>query len=407
MSAILKAIFWSSFLFILYTYFGYPILLIIAAKLRGKPVDKKSFTPRVTMIIAAYNEERTIRDKLENALSIDYPKDKFEIIVASDGSSDRTDDIVREFSSRGVRLIQMPERGGKARALNAAVPEAHGEIIVFSDARQLYDKKAVRELVNNFNDGTVGGVSGELHLINQNGGSVGEGVGMYWRYEKLLRKKESQIYSTSGATGAIYAIRKELYRPIHDDTIVDDVVIPMNIVLSGHRVVFEERARAYDNVANTAREELARKIRTLCGNYQAFSRMSELFNPFKNKVFLQLVSHKVFRLFVPFALFFMLISSIFLSPILFYRIMLALQIFMYISAAIGHYLSNVGSPTTRKKKDTEAKSSLIGRLFGIPYALVVLNYAAVAGLYRFITNKQRPAWEKAVEYREEDALQGR
>ena len=387
MSAVLKIVFWSSLFFVFYTYFGYPVLLIFVAKLRGKPVDKKSFTPRVTMIIAAYNEERTIRDKLENALSMDYPKDRFEIIVASDGSSDKTDDIVQEFSSRGVRLIRMSERGGKVCALNTAVPESFGDIIVFADARQIYDKNAIHELVNNFNDETVGAVSGELHLINDDAGGVGEGVGAYWKYEKLLRKKESQIYSTSGATGAIYAIRKQLYRPIPDDTILDDVVIPMYIVLDGYRVIFEEQARAYDRVAKTAKEELTRKIRTLCGNYQAFSRMGELFNPFKNRVFFQFISHKVFRLFVPFALFFMLISSAFLLPVLFYRIILILQICMYLSAAIGHYLS-------------KAKPSLIGRLFGIPYALVILNYAAVAGLYRFITNKQRAAWEKAVEHRD-------
>ena len=170
----------------------------------------------------------------------------------------------------------------------------------------------------------------------------------------------------------------------------------MNVVLSGHRVVFEERARAYDRVAETAKEELTRKIRTLCGNYQAFLRMGELFNPLKNKVFFQFISHKVFRLFVPFALFFMLVSNTLLSSILgspssripdFYRVALTLQILVYISAAIGHYLS-------------KAKSSLMGRLFGIPYALVILNYAAVAGLYRFITGKQKPAWEKAVERKE-------
>jgi biofilm PGA synthesis N-glycosyltransferase PgaC len=386
MSAVLKAIFWSSFLFILYTYFGYPVLLIVVAKLRSKPINKKSFTPSVTMIIAAYNEERTIRDKLENALSIDYPEDKFEIIVVSDGSSDRTGDTVREFSSRGVGLIEMPERSGKAHALNAAVPEADGEIVVFSDARQLYDRNAVCELVSNFNDETVGAVSGELHLINQEEGSVSKGLGMYWKYEKLLRKKESQVYSTSGATGAIYAIRKELYRPIHDDTILDDVVIPMRVVLSGYRVVFEEEARAYDSVANTAKEELTRKIRTLCGNYQIFLRMSGLFNPFKNRIFLQFISHKVFRLLVPFALFSMFISIAFLPPML-YRIMLTLQICMYMSAIIGYCLSKV-------------KPSFIGRLFSIPYTLVVLNYAAVAGLYRFIASKQRTTWEKAVEHRD-------
>ena len=373
MSMVLKVIFWSSLLFVLYTYFGYPILLIMIAKMRFNPVSKGNITPYISMIIAA--------------LSMDYPKDKFDIIVVSDGSSDRTNEIVKEFSGRGVSLIRMPDRGGKARALNAAIPEARGEIIVLSDVRQMYDRNAVRELVSNFSDENVGAASGELHLVNEEGAGVGEGVGAYWKYEKLLRKKESQIYSTSGATGAIYAIRKELYRPIPDDTILDDVVIPMNVVLSGHRVVFEEKAMAYDRVANTAKQELTRKIRTLCGNYQAFLRMHELFNPFRNRVFIQFISHKVFRLLVPFALLLVLISSAFLVQILLYRIMLALQVCVYASAIIGHYLSKV-------------KPSFVARLFGIPYAFVVLNYAAVAGLYRYVTNKQKPVWEKAAEYQD-------
>lgn len=383
----MKLVFWFSLFFILHTYIGYPILLIIAARMVGKSIDRKEFAPSVTMIIAAYNEERNIGEKLENSLSLSYPRDKFEIIVVSDGSTDRTDDIVNEFSRRVVKLITMSERGGKARALNTAVPKAIGEIIVFSDARQSYDGNAIRELVSNFSDPTVGAVSGELHLVNKDAASVGEGVGVYWKYEKLLRKKESRIYSTSGATGAIYAIRKELYQPMPDDTILDDVVIPMQIVLNGYRVVFEEKARAYDSVAGTAKEELTRKIRTLCGNYQAFLRMPRLFNPFRNRVFLQFVSHKVFRLLVPFALLLMLISSVFLSSILLYRTMLILQLCLYISSVIGHYLS-------------KSKPSFIGRLFGIPYTFVVLNYAAVAGLYRFITRKQQVAWEKSAEYRD-------
>jgi cellulose synthase/poly-beta-1,6-N-acetylglucosamine synthase-like glycosyltransferase len=378
----MKILFWFSLTFVFYTYFGYPILLAIVMKLWGKAIDKKDFIPGVTMIISAHNEERTIRNKLENTINIDYPKDKFEIIVVSDGSSDRTDNIVCEFSNSRVKLIRVLERSGKAHALNIAVPESQGEIIVFADARQSYSKNAIMELVSNFNDPKVGAVSGELYLVNQDGGGVGEGVGMYWKYEKLLRKMESRLYSTSGATGAIYAIRKELYRPIPDDTILDDVVIPMNVVLSGYRVVFEENAKAYDNVASTAKQELTRKIRTLCGNYQMLFRMLTLLNPFKNKVFFQFISHKVFRLLIPFALIFMLISSIFLLQEMFYRIMLILQICLYASASVGHYLS-------------KTKASFISRLFGVPYTFMVLNYAAVAGLYRFITHKQKSTWEKA------------
>jgi len=387
MSAVIKSIFWFSLSFIFYAYFGYPALLTVAAGLMGKPIDKKRFTPGVTMIIAACNEEKNIGRKLENALSLDYPKEKFEVIVVSDGSSDRTDEIVRQFSCQRVRLIRMPERGGKARALNTAVPEAQGEIILFSDARQLYDKDAVHEIVDNFNDETVGAVSGEIHLTDHNASGVGEGIGIYWKYEKYLRRKESQVYSTIGATGAIYAIRKELYCQIPDDTILDDVVIPAHVVLSKYRVIFEGNAKAYDSAASTIGGELRRKIRTMCGNYQMLLRMNQLFNPFKNKIFFQFISHRVFRLFVPFALLLMLASSVSLSLAAFYRIMVIAQICLYTFAAIGHYLPR-------------ARHSPIGRLFGIPYTFVVLNYAAVAGLYRFITKKQQVAWEKAAEHRD-------
>jgi biofilm PGA synthesis N-glycosyltransferase PgaC len=378
----MEILFWFSIIFVFYTYFGYPILLFAIAKFWSNPVNKKIINPGVTMIIVAYNEENNIRNKLENILSINYPKDKLEIIVVSDGSTDRTDNIVQEFFSKGVRLIRMPERGGKARALNFAVPKAGNEIIAFADARQVYEKNAIIELVKNFNDEKVGAVSGELFLINQDGCNVGECVGIYWRYEKFLRKIESRIYSNSGATGAIYAIRKELFRTIPDDTILDDVVIPMNVALSGYRVVFEENANAYDNVAKTLKHENTRKIRTLCGNYQVLFRMPELFNPFKNKVFFQFISHKVFRLLVSFALLFMFISNVFLLSLMFYRIIFGLQVCMYISAIVGYYLSKM-------------KPSFINRLFGVPYIFVMLNYAALVGLYRFITNKQEIAWEKA------------
>ena len=389
-------------------------MLFLIAKLRSNPVNKRTVTnwghttriclycPFVTMVIAAYNEENTVKEKLENSLSLDYPKDRFEIIVVSDGSTDQTNKNVEEFADLGVKLIKLSKRSGKAHALNTAVSEANGEIILFSDARQLYDKDAVCELVANFNDEEVGGVSGELHLISQSGTGVGKEVGLYWRYEKFLRKTESRVSSTLGATGAIYAIRRRLFSPIPEDTILDDVVIPMRIVLNGYRVVFEPKAHAYDNTAATSKEEFTRKARTLAGNYQAFFRMKELFNPFKNRVFCQLISHKVFRLLVPFALFFAFLSNAFFTSPL-YRTTLFLQATLYACATIGFLLSKF---KTEKTQDTEQiariKSflrflgSLFVRLFSTSYVFVLLNWAAVVGLYRFITGKQRITWKKAV-----------
>ncbi len=379
-----EIIFWLSLVFVLYVYFGYPALLFISTRLKSYPVDKRNFFPTVTMVITAYNEEKNIKDKLNNAVNLNYPKDKFNIIVVSDGSSDGTNDIIQEFANNNPRIkfINIPERGGKPQALNKAVSEADGEIIVFSDVRQIYDENAIIELVSNFNDIKVGAVSGELHLVNPNEKSVGEGIGIYWKYEKFIRKMESFLYSMSGATGAIYAIRRALYKPIPEDTILDDVVIPINVVLKGYRVIFEENAKAYDKVSETTKQEMTRKIRTLSGNYQILFRMPELYNPKKNKVFFQLLSHKFFRLFVPFAMIFAFVSNIILSSISFYRIALILQICLYLSAVIGFFLS-------------KEKSSFISKFFTVPYTFVMLNYSAIAGLYRFITNKQNSKWDKA------------
>jgi len=375
-----------------------------------------------------------------------YPKEKLEIIVASDGSTDKTDEIIGEFADTGMKLIELSGRGGKARALNIAAPQANGEIILFSDARQLYDKDAILELVSNFGDKEVGAVSGELHLTEMpvqrldkverpkkendlySEIGVGEGVGLYWKYEKFLRRKESQIDSTLGATGAIYAIRKELFSPIPEDTILDDFVIPMRVVLKGYRIIFEPKARAFDVVADSSKKEFIRKARTLTGNFQAFLRMKDLFNPFKNRVCFQLLSHKVFRLLVPYALALALIANFFLNSSI-YRTILFFQMFFYAGVAIGFFLSRFKTAETvsyeaegcdpersegeaitnsEGQKKGKIKSRLLPRknwlffcgrlvlrLFSTSYVFVLLNCAAVVGLYRFITNRQKVTWEKA------------
>lgn len=401
-----------------------------------------------------------------------YPKERLEIIVVSDGSTDKTNEIIEEFADTGVKLIKFSDRGGKARALNIAAPQARGEIILFSDARQLYNKDAILELVSNFSDKEVGAVSGELHILkkkpvqrldtvekaeNENDtrseNGVGEGVGLYWKYEKFLRRNESQIDSTLGATGAIYAIRKELFSPIPEDTILDDFVIPMRVVLKGYRIIFEPKARAFDVVAVTSKKEFTRKVRTLTGNYQAFFRMKDLFNPFRNRVFFQLLSHKVFRLLVPYALVLAFISNVFTSftddfglrftsstllpqrqigfalrfasltdasslqflnsPT--YRMILFFQMALYACAAMGFFLSKFktaetvsykvmnseGQKTEKKSRILQPKpflrfcGRLVLRLFSTSYVFVLLNWAAVVGLYRFITHRQKITWEKA------------
>ena len=374
-----EIIFWGSVGLILYTYAGYPLILIAWSKLAPRPVKKEPMTPSVSLVICAYNEAQVIHKKLKNCLALDYPKDKLEIIVASDGSTDETDKIVKQFSSKGIKLLRPSfERAGKALALSEAVPKAKGEIVVFSDARQMFDHNVVRELVANFADPQVGAVSGELYLDQFSPTRLGEGVALYWNYEKLIRKLESKIDSVVGVTGAIYAIRKSLFESLSAETILDDLVIPMRIVMRGYRVVFEPRAKAHDRASASLKEEWVRKVRTLAGNYQSLYQMPETLNPLKNRLFFQFISHKSCRVLVPFAMIGALIANLFLRENL-YLITLITQGVVYMLGILGFLLRR------------ESKSF---RLFLIPQTLLVLNASALVGLVQFLKGRPADFWRK-------------
>ena len=259
----LRILFWSSITAILYTYLGYPLMMWLLAR-RRRPVHKATVTPNASVVIACHNEAQNIEARLHNLLACDYPQDRLEIIVVSDGSTDQTADVARRFASDRLRVVAYERQMGKAVALNIGVGMATGDVIVFADARQRFEAGAIRELAANFADATVGVVSGELLLVGSVG--VGESVGLYWKYEKWIRKNESRFNSVIGATGAIYAIRKCLWQSLPPMTILDDVYTPMRIAMGGHRVVFEERACAYDQATDSAEREFARKVRTLLGN---------------------------------------------------------------------------------------------------------------------------------------------
>jgi len=380
----LEWLFWVSIAIIAYTYVGYPLIILVVSKLFRKPVDKKPIFPKVSILLAAYNEEKVIERRLRNFLSLDYPKDKLEIIVVSDGSTDRTAEIISKWTDMGVKLLNSPVRRGKAHALNRAVAEAKGEIIVFADARQVYDPDAIKELVANFSDERVGAVSGELHFRNGSETSpIGEGLSRYWTYEKFIRKHESMLHSSLGATGAIYAIRRELFTPIPEDTILDDFVIPMKIVQKGFRVIFEPRAKAYDKPFSKAKQEFIRKVRTLAGNWQAFAFVKDLFNPFRSKVALQLISHKFLRLIVPYLVMIAFISNILLLSRPFYKLTYILQLLLYVCAIFG--LLSQG------KKFNPKVCKLCA-------TFVLFNIAVVAGWWNFVRRKQNAIWKKASEY---------
>ena len=372
-------IFWTAVVLLGYTHVGYPTLLWGWAALRARESQAVRFEPTVSVLVVAYNEAARIRERIENLLALDYPRDRFEIVVASDGSTDDTVLRAQSYRRENVFVVGFNRRRGKSAVLNELVPQCRGEIVVLADARQRFERGALRALTARFVDPEVGAVSGELMLADgPEGSAVGEGVGFYWKYEKFIRRNESRVDSTVGATGAIYAIRRDLFEPIPEETILDDVLIPMQIVRRGYRVMFESGARAYDGAA-TAEIEFTRKVRTLAGNFQLFVREPWLLNPFSNRLWVQTVSHKGCRLLSPFCLAAVFGANLFLLDEPFYRWTLGAQIALY-AAAIGGYLFR----DSRKK----------ARLLNITYAFCLLNWATVVALFRFIAGQQSVTWER-------------
>ncbi|MBI4458515.1 MAG: glycosyltransferase family 2 protein [Acidobacteria bacterium] len=303
-------------------------------------------------MIAARNEAEHIDAKIRNCLDLEYPADKLEVIISLDAPTDGTEALARRYTDRGVVVLHGPVHQGKAAAINRAVAVARGEVIVFADARQRISRAALRELVANLSeDDSVGAVSGELMLLDRVSGGVEESsdaAGLYWRYEKWIRAMESDVASVVGATGALYAIRPALFTPLPVNTILDDVRIPMQIVLCGKRVVFEPAAKVYDSVACCPEAEFRRKVRTLAGNYQLLAQMPALLLPWRNPVFLQFVSHKVGRLLAPYFLAALLVSNCFLLRD-FYLVPFGLQVAWYLSAYAGRVALKTQSPAEMSK----------------------------------------------------------
>ncbi|SRR5579871_556466 len=333
---------WTCIAFLLYVHVGYPLVLWAWSAVAGRAVRKNSWEPTVSILIAAHNEHDTIERKILNCLDLDYPLDKLQVVIALDAPTDGTDLVAAAYESDNVHVVSVRKHLGKAGALNRAVAASRGAVLLFSDARQRLDRGALRELVANLHDPEVGSVSGELVLLDDSGREAADGMGLYWRYEKWLRAREARIHSMMGATGAIYAIRREYYKRMQPDTILDDVFVPMSIVLRGKRAVFEGAARAFDRVSASPEVEYGRKVRTLMGNFQILARMPALMSPLHNPVWVQYMSHKAARLMVPYAMAALFVANLFVRDGI-YLWLLAAQCAFYLLAGFGGVLSHRGA----------------------------------------------------------------
>lgn len=382
---ILEFIFFVSAFLVLYSYAIYPLLLIFVSSAVQAKRDAllvlsgserrvaSSELPSVAVVISAYNEESCIRERVENLLSLDYPADLIHFYIGSDGSRDETGAILKTFSDARLRAFAFEENRGKSSVLNDLVSRADAEVLVFSDANTYFESNAIHKLVRHFADSNVGGVVGELDLVDAETGSNLDSV--YWKYERLLKFHESRIGGLLGANGAIYAIRKSLFRPIPADTIVDDFSIALNVSLQRHLLVYDMEAKAKEEVAPSQADEFGRRVRIGTGNFQSLLRYKELFSPRKGVLCWTYLSHKVLRWLSPFFLLFALLSSALLSfGSVIYSVLFCLQIFFYGFAY-------------RYRSDKPS-----GRLMGLVVFWILMNAALAVGAYRLATGRASGSW---------------
>jgi cellulose synthase/poly-beta-1,6-N-acetylglucosamine synthase-like glycosyltransferase len=371
--------FWIAVTGLLYAYLGYGVLVFLAAWIRPRPVAAAPIRPTVTVVVVAYNEAARIEKRIESLLAMDYPGDRIDIVVGVDGATDDTAERARRFGP-AVRVVPFPARRGKPAVLNDLVPNVRGEIVILADARQWFDRGAAAALVESFADPVVGAVSGELFLLKEGETEAAvDGAALYWDYEKRLRRSESRIDSTVGVTGAICAIRRRLFELIPATTLLDDVIIPLRIARRGYRVVFEPRARAYDRLAATARDEFTRKVRTIAGNFQMFARERWLLSPWENPLWLQTLSHKGLRLVLPLFYATIVLSNLMLLTQSLYAWTMAMQVAFLAAALTSHVF-----PAIRKAIP----------LVVVPYAICFLTWATIVGFVRFVTGRQRVTWDR-------------
>lgn len=374
---IFEVLFWTSGVLILYVFFGYPVLLMLLGRAAGKQQAAKSgLELDVTLVISAYNEESVIAEKIENSLTIDYPKSHLQIIVVSDASDDETENIVRRYENQGVELLRMERRGGKTLGLNEAVGIAAGDIIVFSDANAMYFASAIRNLVRNFSDESVGAVVGESTYADVSTGSE-TSESLYWRYEAFIKRLETKLGSVVGGDGAIYAVRKGLYKPMRADAL-SDFVNPLQVVEQGKRCVYEPAAVSVESAAESFDKEYARKVRIVNRAWRAMLSMSHMLNPFKHGLFaFEFISHKLLRWVVPFMLIVLFLANMaILGTNPFYRIVFFVQCAFYLLALSGFILRGRHQPM----------------LLYIPFYFCLVNFASLRGMFQAFRGATYTTW---------------
>jgi len=376
------ALFWLSTLFILYVYLGYPLLVWLRKKQPIKSTYKEPFPP-VSVVMVVHNEEKYIERKINNLVGQDPEKIISELIVVSDSSNDKTESLVRKLQKKYsyIKLIVLNHKSGKAAGLNAGIRNTQHEIIVFCDARQFFNQSSVRHLIEHFKDPDIGAVAGELRFTdecNKHGDNIEQSIGLYWKYETWIRKNESASFSMIGAPGAIYAARKSLITEIPIMLILDDVWIPIHVVMNGKRVMYEPRAVAWDQAEKDSANEFKRKIRTLAGNFQIIAKDPRIISPVHNKLWWMFVSHKVLRLFVPYALAACLFSSVIIGGSLFITLFF-IQFSFYLFGLFGWLLEMANNKKACK-------------ICSVAYMFVMMNFAAIMGLYYFLLQKEKKLW---------------
>jgi len=372
MSSVAEILFWASVAMVSYVYAGYPLLLLVLRKLIDQPVDKQPYFPSVSLLIPAFNEAAVIREKIKNSLALDYPADKLEIVVASDGSTDGTGAAARELpDGRRVRVLDYAKNRGKVAVMNDAFPELKGDIVVFSDASSMLMPEAVREIVQNFHDPRVGAVSGIYRVRATEQSSTGAAEQLYWKYETFLRTQESALDSLLGGHGHLYAIRKELYFFPPAGTINDDYVIPVRIVARGFRAIYEPKAIGWEEAAEMA--GFKRRVRIMAGNLQQLRELPRLVRRPLPLFFA--LSHKLGRLMVPFGMAGAFLASVALLGDPLYRIFFGAQLGFYVLACAGALLP------------------LRPKILRVPYYFSMINAAAFVAIYHAAGSRRRLEWK--------------